>query len=335
MLEQDDYTITSRGSGYTVGELKSQHRKLRYLEAGTLVGNFDGLDTMLDFVAKEMPEAKRGKSSIDTVGDNDEFHAFRTYKETMDIFRGKPETVVKFDPAELSIKDQNESGTQVDYDVTGSFIDMGRYMEGIPEVMGDMHNGNARNRRCNITIDINNVWSINHEDITHRSERILRLIDALEAGGIRTQLTMVHSNECDHVEIILKHHEEPLTITDLAVVTHPEFLRRIMFRFIEHSKSFSYGYGRPGLYSDTVTPEMIEGDNVNEIDIAISGGMSGKSNIDKRFDEIEKLLVWEMSKPVPEVGSIKLNNSGIYFSPNGTRSDDEIKREGLEAIHAE
>lgn len=60
----------------------------------------------------------------------------------------------------------------------------------------------------------------------------------------------------------------------------------------------------------------------------------GWETIDSHFDKLEKLLVWEMSKPVPEVDAVKVDAHGIYFEPNGARSEDEIRQEGLDAINA-
>ena len=51
------------------------------------------------------------------------------------------------------------------------------------------------------------------------------------------------------------------------------------------------------------------------------------------FDQIERLLVWEMSKPVTEVSSIKLDRNGVWFNPTGSRSEEDIKREGQEVIN--
>ena len=334
MLQQDSIKVLDTGNGFLLGEVdKSRHPQLSYLERGALFATFEGVDTALEYVAKNMPEPKRGKSSSKT--DRDKFNAFNTYEEALTTFRSNPEKVVKFDPSELRIKDESEAGSTVDYDVTGSFIDMGRYMEGIPEVMGEMHNGNARNRRVNFTIDLNQWYGLSHEDITHRSERILRLVDALEAGGIRSQLVGIMSNECGHYEFTIKHHDEPLTISDLAVITHPEFLRRIIFRMHENSKTWDYGYGSARIFGEHLTPEFIDSDNVNEMNIVIGSNLQGKTSIDSRFDQLERLLVWEMSKPVPEVSAVKIDARGIYFNPNGARDEAEIRQEGLEAIHDE
>ena len=331
MIKFDNLTEGFKGAGYSVHEIaNSQHPQLSYLKEGALVGFFDGVDVMLDFVTEKMPTAKAGRSSVEQGGGG--FHAFNSYSQALDTFRKQPESVTKFDPAELRIKDVSESGTSVDFDVTGDYIDMGRYMEGVPESVGTMHNGNARNRRANILINLSQVASMSHQDINHRGERILRLIDALEAGGVRCQLVAAESSECTHVEVTLKHHDEPLTTTDLAVVVHPEFLRRILFRVIEYSKTYTSGYGHAFVFSKALTPKNISNELNDELDIVIDGSIRGKENIDTLFDQIERLLVWEMSKPIPEVSAIKLDPRGVYFEPNGARDENEIRREGKEVI---
>lgn len=331
MIDQHEIKVTAQGSGYVVGEMPTQHKDFTYLRERAQVCLFDGLDTMLNYVSTLKPV--KGNASEDT--DDPGFHAFDTYDEALSTFRSKPESVVKFDPAELRIKDESESGQTVDYDVVGDYVDMGRHMEGIPESWGSMHNGNARNRRVNIIINLNQTWNVDHNAITHRGERILRLVDALEAGGVRTQLVGVKSNQCGHAEVIIKRHEEVLTISDLAVVSHPEFLRRICFRINENSETWDWGYGSGVIFSEAIQskPEMLHSDNNDEMNILVDSNFYDRETIDSHFDKLEKLLVWEMSKPVPEVDAVKVDATGLYFEPNGMRSEDEIRQEGLEAIN--
>lgn len=333
MIDEDKLTVVDKGNNYTINELKAQHNQFTYLRSQALVCKFDGVDNALDFISENLKQPKREGSSAD-IGSGG-FHTFETYEEALEIFRHKPESVVKYDPSELRIKDESESGSRVDYDVVGDYIDMGRYMEGVPESWGSMHSGHARNRRVNIIINLNQVHYIGEEDINHRSERILRLVDALEGGGVRTMMTCIDSNDCGHTEIILKRHEEPLTIADLAVVTHSEFKRRLIFRINEYSKTWSYGYGKAFVFGEAVRPENIRSDNNEEMTIYIDGSMSDREDIDERFDQLERLLIWEMSKPVPEVDAIKADRYGIYFSSNGYRPDSEVQREGKEAIKDE
>lgn len=333
MIKLEEIKVTDSGHGYTVGELAvDRHKDLDYLGRGTLVCQFEGVDTALDYVSKNYKQPRHMESSVQT-GDF-RFNTFDSYDEAMLTFRQHPEKVVKFDPSELRIKDESESGSYVDYDVVGDYIDMGRYMEGIPESVGTMHRGNARNRRVNITIDLNQRANIDQEVAVHRSERILRLIDALEAGGVRTMLTGIVSSECAHVEVTIKHHDEPLTITDLAVATHPEFLRRTVFRIIEHSKTWQHGYGNAVRFGELLEPDLIETENAYELDIAIGSNFYVRERVDEIFDQAERLLVWEMSKPSPEVSAIKMDAEDIWFKPNGARNESDIRLEGLEAINA-
>jgi len=135
MLKQEELVNVKTGTGYIVGEMGAQHPYLKYLKQGAIVTLFDGIDNMLNYMTEYMPKAKRGKSSSDT--GRTRFHTFDTYETAMDTFRHKPETITEFDPAEIRVRDLGEVGNEVEYDMTGDFIDMGRYVEGIPEVMGN------------------------------------------------------------------------------------------------------------------------------------------------------------------------------------------------------
>lgn len=333
MIQANELKRVDSGSGYFVGEIEgSHHPRLKYLKTNTLVTLFDGVDVALDFVQKNMDKPKRSGSSAEY---HPGFHTFRTFEEAVDTFRSKPESVTHFDPAELRIKDNSEAGNEVDYDVTGDFIDMGRFMEGVPESVGTMHQGNARNRRVTIVINLTHYHGVREDVITHRSERILRLVDALEAGGIRCGIVGIESSECNHTEVVIKRHEEPLSVTDLAVATHTDFFRRVIFRFTEYSKTFESGYGSGVVFSMALTPEVIDSGVNDELDIVIDGNNGSKEQVDNTFDQLERLLVWEMSKPVPEVTSIKIDRRGIYFNPNGARDEMEIRREGQDVIRGD
>jgi hypothetical protein len=331
MVKPDQIKVERSSDMYMVGELIEQHPYLTYLRPGVIVGLFEGVDTLLDYVGQYMKTAKQRKSSIRT-GDDD-FNAFRTYKEAFDILRNKPQEVTKFDPAEIRVRDISESGLEIDYDVVGDYIDMGRHMEGLPESWGSMRNGNARNRRVNIMVNLSNGGSMGEKEINHRSERILRLVDALEMGGVRTEVVAIESTECSHLEIKIKRHDETLNISDMAVVTHSEFLRRISFRITEYSKTFSDGYGSSIVFSDAVSPETIEQGSNSEMDIFIDSNIRGYA-LDNLFDGLERLIAWEMGKPIPEVSSIKVDKSGVWFNPNGARDEESIRTEGQAAINA-
>lgn len=338
MIDDSLLSNTQRSPKYVVGNLNvSQHPKLGYLRKNVLVGKFDGVDTFLDYLQEKMPNVGGGdRDSSDASRDeHPDFYTFDDYAAAMNIFRTKPESVANFDETELRIKDANESGNTVNYDVTGDYIDMGRYMEGVPESFGSLYDGNARNRRINVIVCLNHVSGTKDHDINYRSERVLRMVDALEVGGARCQLTGISSTECEHVEVTIKKHEETLVINDLAVVAHSEFLRRMLFRFKEHSPTWSWGYGSPYQFSRELDTEDLENDNVNEITVFIDGSLHGEKSIGDKFDKVERLLQWELSKSVPEVTAIKLDNYGVHFADNGSRDAAEIQREGREILNGD
>ena len=330
MLSDNDYKVITKTTGVVIGEMVKRHDKLRYLKSGAIIVLADGLDNLLEMVERKMPRGIHGQSS-ERSGRGD-FNTFDTYKEALEVFRYKPETVSDFDPAELRIRDVSESGAEVDYDVTGDYIDMGRFLEGIPETWGTMHGGQARNRRVRVMVNLNQMAGMQWQEIKHRAERVLRMVDALEQGGVRCELVAISSTECDHVEVILKRHHETLDIQDLAVALHPEFLRRVLFRIKEQSKTWDWGYGSAIDFSHKVKPDMLDSDTNDELQIFVDGNIRG--NCDDVFDQAEKLLQWEMSKPVPEVSSIKINDHSVSFNANGARGSEEIKREGREVIRA-
>lgn len=333
MITEDFAKITAKGSNYKIGELVREYPGLRHLQTTEQVGWFDGVDAVLDYAATL--KAKGYEKASERKGEPG-FNTFGTFEEAVKVFREQPESITKFDQAELRVTDNEEAGKNVDYDVVGDFIDMGRFMEGIPESVGTMHNGNARNRRINMVFAMNYPGHSDESAINHRSVRMLRLIDALEAGGVRVMLTGITSNQCDHVEVVVKRHEEPLTLTDIAVVTHSDFLRRILFRIREQSKTLQWGYGGSMMLTDSITPEMMERDASNdELSVFIGNDFDHEHTIDDSFDKLERLLVWELSKPVPEVGSIKMTERTIDFNPNGARASDDIRREGNEAMEGD
>lgn len=327
IINTDSIIAKDIGDGYVVGEVKGLVRGLSYLDSGAIVCLFDGLNVALEYVKEKMPKAQRGKSSNRT--DREEYNTFATYKQALDTFLYEPQKVVKFDETQLTIKDVDESGNQVDFDVTGDFIDMGRYLEGVPESFGTMHNGNARNRRATVYINLNQWAGLNESTINHRAERVLRMVDAMEASGVRCEIIGLLSNECAHIEIVMKQHSETLVITDLAVLCHSEFLRRIYLRIAEHSKTWTYNYGSALAFEHAVTPRLIESENNNDIVVYVGSNM--ERDIDRLFDRAERLLVWEMSKATPEVSSININKSGVRYGSNGSRPQDDIVREA-EAI---
>ena len=301
LIESDAMTDVKVGKGYVMGIAKGDDGLLWEKE---LVFMAEGVSTFIRTVLKEFPTPKReGASSDYDYG----FHTFSSWEECVDVYLNNPQSLVDYIPTELHPTDPNEQGRELEYDVTGDFIDMGRHMEGIPESFGRLTQGNPRSRRVRIYVDTSNPGSLSSSSIVERSRRIVRLIDALEGTGVRCELAIIRSGQTSHIECIVKRYDESLVLEDVAVATHPDFQRRIMFRVSEWSDTWYSGYGAPTHlrgYLDSLKSKMND-----ELTIFVHNGMS--RNIDGAFDQLEQKIVEEISEAVPAISLMEVNDRGV------------------------
>ena len=294
---------------YVVGKAA---KKTKLLKKGERVSIFNGVNTAINYVKEFLPEPGRDDSS-NTRGQSG-FQSFNNFKQAVDTFLNDPTSLVKYDPGEINPTDFREQGNHVEYDVTGDFIDVGRVLEGVPEHFGALHNGNPRNRRVRIIMNVGHLHYVHVDDILHRSERIIRLVDMLENANIRTELIAAYSSSCSHTEITVKRFDESLVVEDVAVVTHPDFPRRIMFRLSEHSDTWSYGYGQSVQLNEGV--EDFKSKFNDELTIYIEGNIEG-DDINNKFEALEKELEEELSEEIPtksliRIGQTPHGNQGVW-----------------------
>jgi hypothetical protein len=264
---------------------------LRYLQSMELVGWFDSTTRFMNFLQSDMSTPRFEKASSKIKGADDDFNAFTSFEEALDIFVNNPSKVRGYDESDVVILDGDNAGNSAVYDVTGDFLDVGRYLEGEPECFGIMTDGNPRSWRVNLFVNIGWWCAIDHNTIVARSRQIQRLIDWLESQHIRTSVLAVSSNDCGHIEIMVKDHDQVLDMNDVAIVSHPEFLRRMCFRFKEYSPTVSYGYGNAHVFADTLCAQTsgLVPDMYNEVNVFIDSRSTG-TKIAKEFFATEKWL---------------------------------------------
>lgn len=270
-------------------------RETGLLETNELTIVAHGVRALTNYTLQHMPRAQKGCSSSKEPEDG--FNTFRTYEEAIDVFMNNPQSIVKFNATELRPTDVNEAGPQTNWDVTGDFIDVGRYLEGAPESMGSMFNGVARTRRIRLLVDAGNSWDIHFDDINHRSERIIRLSDALERANVRSEISTVFSGQAAHIELIIKQFNETMSVEDIAIALHSEYFRRVFFRIMEYSDTWSSGYGSSTWMHHHIN-ELSSQIN-DEITVYIMSNMR-RSSIDTTFDRLEEYIETELSQSVPQ-----------------------------------
>lgn len=220
----------------------------------------------------------------------DSFYAFETLDEAMDVYLNHPEKVRTFSNADVKLESIESPGKDIFYDVTGDYVDIGRYLDGDPENMGNMAMGNPRSVFATINVMISKVHWTDERYIERTQRRVLRLVDWLESQDIRCQIVATTVSEVLNFSCIVKQFTDPVDLNDLAVVCHTDFFRRVVFLLKEQSKTWTYGYGSADDYDTRMkkyTPQPEDG-----LYVYVGGYFPHSGNdtdeLDKEFDKIEK-----------------------------------------------
>lgn len=286
-IDNDEFTPTYEAPGVVIGKLKDTSKRLGYLSGGGLVAHFDGLGQFLETMPKFAGEARRDKASSKQIQSG--FNLLG-YSAALDTFTHNPSKVRQFDEKDTRLPGDDASGLSIGYDVTGDMLDVGRYVDGEPEVFSSLTDGAPRGKRVNIILDLNQLYSITPDYVLRRSRRLVRLVDWLESQNIRVQIMAFYSNQCAHIEIDAKLYHEPLDLNTIAVMAHPDFTRRLGFRMLEYSDRFDGGYGHVRLFNDKVTRLSNGLLEPEEAEIMLYVGSREGQDIDLLFNSLEEQL---------------------------------------------
>ncbi len=296
LLKDNEYPVTFAGNGYSIGTATVNNDLISKSE---LIGVFSGINALLDYQAAHQAVAKQGKSSDGTGS----FYHFKSYAEAVDIYRHKPSEITTFDASDTKILGGTESGNRLIYDVTGDSLDIGRYLDGEPECYGSLSNGNPRGKRVHLLVNLSWSARVDKSVINYRSQRILRLVDWLESQGVRCMVTAINSSETCHMELTVKEYSEPLQITDLAIIAHSDFLRRVIFRFDEYSDTWRSGYGSSYTLSEYMRSygNALDSENPAELTVFCDGYDQDGTDITRFYDKLETELTAVLDNSVDRI----------------------------------
>jgi hypothetical protein len=301
MLLTNDITITDTAPGVTVGEFAGE-RLCGTISKGALVASFDGVNTLLEYVGRKMPTAKGGGRS--NAGAEKGFFEFGSFTEAMKVYKTNPSSIRKFNENDTRLEGGDASGIDINYDVTGDMLDMGRFMDDEPECFGSLTNGTPRAKRVHIVTTVGFNGSVYADTILARSKRLVRLVDWLEGQQIRVQVTGLHFNSCMMSQVNLKQYHEPLDLNDIAIMAHPDFPRRVGFRMIEHSKAYSSSYGNSSDFVRYMSthPDTITSSDPNELVVFAGNNPTVMNNqgITTQFDQLETKIAEVMADDTSE-----------------------------------
>lgn len=230
---------------------------------------------------------QRDKSS-DKRGNDGGFYSFKSLAEARDVFQNHPERIVNFSPNDEKLVRPDTIGKDVRFDVTGDYLDIDRHLEGLPESFGNAFMGNAKGMFCTINILTSYVSYTSKDYLIHRQKRITRLVDWLEQQEIRCQVVTTSDTTLTYMSVITKQFHDPFDVNELAIVSHPDWLRRIIFLVDEQSKTWSWGYGNSAPYDRRMMEYVPQPEDGMYIYV---GGFepygNGIPELDWAFDQVE------------------------------------------------
>lgn len=131
------------------------------------------------------------------------------------------------------------------YDVTGNYIDIGRHMEG----HGDSFVNTSGTKRTllpyvKLLIKTTNISAgVGSTSVIRFASDVTKVVHQLQQIGIATSIVYTSIGETSCVSFPIKDYKEHVNLYRLYSILHPSFFRRLVFRTIENSPTYSHGYG--------------------------------------------------------------------------------------------
>lgn len=204
--------------------------------------DFASWSEYLDYVAAA-PRSKKAEKDSET--GSLEFTGTKTLADAITLSRkGWPEGVKKILQVSENIEHQlynHMQLPQIQYDVTGEILDIGRYCAGEPEHWGVWQYGlqeGQGQKYIHLGINITPSSCVPTDTIIARGAVAGALLNLLELAGRRVKVTAISAvrggGRVSICRVCLKRYDEYLDMDRLAVaVAHPSMERRLAFKFRE------------------------------------------------------------------------------------------------------
>ena len=271
---------------------------------------FDSIDDVVEHLRSDL--RPKGYS---VEYDNQSFCKY-SWDEAMNFLEnGWIEGISKMDAVMHDIEGQGEGfETYIKYDVTGDFLNVGRFMAGEPECCGQFKKRKTKTGDINLMVNISAHAHVNQETMINRGAAIQSLVDNLmDTHFVNLQFVEHTRDICEFKEftIIINCDTRNFYSREaIAFMTgNPAFLRRICFAIdeIHCKKDKCGGYG---------IPDDIPTDERKDIDLyfgALRGDEERKWQTPQICKENVNKLIAEVTGREPE------DNNGGYIPPSPGR----------------
>lgn len=227
--------------------------------------HFDSLAALLDEVKQNTRHPDLTAASVSA---GERFTGTADYSTAYHLARGGwQEGTQTLDRARDLVKIPDSMRTQCPAPIMaeeGDEIMVDRYLDGESDhfLSFPMQETPRAGKVVSLVYNLATSFNVSRETMTNRGAAALALVDALEASGLRVEVTICGLFTADNGDKIdmratLKRAEDPLELDRAAFwMTHPSSLRRLLFRVMERRqnfKPFASNYGIPTNY----TPDQL------------------------------------------------------------------------------
>ena len=215
---------------------------------------FSSVERCLEYASQPVPDfvtrdsRKVWKNNPDWAGSRDYDHALQIAREGLSLEK------IQAMMGELSIGVKQQ---ELFHDVTGSYVDIGRYLEGEPENMINFQES-QENRFIDVKFLFSENGGVSSDTFTNKVIVLASVVDRLESIGFRVRLIACCRCRQDNVgkkfrfdmDVVVKEYKENLSIGQVSGCVNASFFRRIMFSVIEiiHAErgydAAEYNYGQ-------------------------------------------------------------------------------------------
>ena len=248
------------------------------------------INALVDYVSKHIP--KKG-SSIE-VGDK-EWFGTSSLDGAIDLFRNNRSRLLPKGFKRHKINNVHSLGTDVEFNVTGDYLDMGRYMSGEPEVFGTNINGDLTGKivRVYINASVTAYWDA--DVVMWGAEKLAETINALYLSGAKVSTTFMSAEETQWIEVKLNDFGDPLDPVDLIAVASPAFIRRLCFAINNY-----FGQMHLGTIVDVLANHKDMLNQGEDLAVYIAPDTIPRFNevgaVDKALSDIKEAIEWENTK---------------------------------------
>lgn len=198
---------------------------------------FGSMEELVAYASKAKTSEQSHRDDADTVR-----FSGATWNETVTMARhGWPEGAKRakglLEHLEMPLHENVHSGTY--HDVTGSYVDVGEYVQGVPECMVEFKEDTRPARFARVLVSASYSGGFSTKQMINRGVAIAAAIDALESQGVRCDVEVImpcggYPDGLSVITLPVKQATDPMNLDTLIfAVAHPSYLRRLVFAVME------------------------------------------------------------------------------------------------------